>query len=98
MGNSSKKCGTCGQWSVWNQQLEDNCEHCGKPLAIQEIKVRQEIQEREKKMEGYTIEVVKIHPDDNIIVVGIKKIIIGFQLTFMAIMSFLIWLAVTLAG
>jgi len=28
-----KKCPHCGEWSTWNQKLDDPCDHCGKPLG-----------------------------------------------------------------
>lgn len=98
MEKSVKKCPACGQWSKWNQNFEDRCEHCGKLLAPVELKDQEEIQEMAEKNEKFSISLVQIHPDDNFLVAGIKRVIQAFQLVFMGIVSFLVWLATAVAG
>ena len=98
MEKSVKKCPICGQWSRWNQNFEDRCEHCNSLLAPVELKDQEDIQDMAEKNEKFSIQLVTINPDDNLLVAGVKRVIQAFQLTFVAIISFLVWLATAIAG
>lgn len=97
--HSAKKCSFCGQWSHWNQQPTDTCQHCGALLdddtflraAAKEIEKRN----RKKRIE---IDIIQISPNDTLLVRIAKRIVQMLQITFIAIVSFIIWFLTLLAG
>src|SRR5436189_6329940 len=96
---SSRKCPNCGQWSAWNQAPDDKCEHGEGVLDPQGLKNRQEQEEeafRQKK--NLNIALIEIFPYDPPITRFGKRIVQGFQLSLMAIISFIIWVVTVLAG
>jgi hypothetical protein len=95
----TKKCPRCGQWSEWTGNPTDLCEHCGSILDekgfIRQVKEEEEEREEKKK---FDITLIEIYPDDSKPVVFFKRIVQGFQIGFMAILSFILWLIALLAG
>ena len=96
---SSRKCANCGQWSLWNQQPEDLCEHCGAILDPQGLRARK-LQEEEdfRQKQNINIALIEIFPYDSAFTRFWKRIVQGLQITLMAIISFIIWLVTVLAG
>ena len=96
---SSRKCPSCGQWSNWHQSPDDKCEHCGNYLDPQALKARQQREEEEfRQKKNLNIALIEIYPYDSQWTRFGKRIIQGFQLSLMAIISFIIWVVTILAG
>lgn len=95
----TRKCPQCGQWSEWAGNPTDLCEHCGSILDEKGFirRVKEEEREAEEK-KRFDITLIEIYPDDNKVVVILKRIVQGFQIAFMAILSFILWLIALLAG
>lgn len=91
-----KKCPHCQQWSDWDQDIEDTCEHCGQKLSLMEIQRNQKREEErianEQKWMFY------IQKSDPPFMVFLKKAGNLFYTVFMAIMTFLLWLIAALPG
>ena len=99
INTSSRKCSNCGQWSLWNQQPEDLCEHCGAILDPQGLKARQKQEEEDfRQKQNLNIALIEIYSYDSAFTRFWKRIVQGFQITLMAIISFIIWLVTVLAG
>ncbi|WP_034256785.1 hypothetical protein [Adhaeribacter aquaticus] len=95
---SSKKCPNCGQWSDWDQQLTDTCEHCGTLLSNEQLE-RAAAREADKKdRKTLDLDIIEIHPTDSVIVVFYKRIIQALQYSFIAIVTFIVWLLAFIAG
>jgi hypothetical protein len=95
---SSKKCPECREWSDWNQQITDTCQHCGALLSGQEFlhAAAREAEQQENK--GFGIGLIPIHPTDAWPVVVLKRLVQAIQISFVAIVSFIIWFLTMLAG
>lgn len=94
---SSKKCPNCQQWSVWQLQPTDHCEHCGAlldPRALKNAEAREEL--ANQKMPSVLL--VEINPEDGPVTRFFKTIVRGGQLLFAAIMAFLVWLVTAVAA
>lgn len=97
--SSSRKCPTCGQWSAWHQHPDDRCEHCGNALDPQALKARQVREEDEfRQKQHFNIALIEIFPYDSGFTRFWKRIVQGFQISLMAIISFIIWVVTILAG
>lgn len=97
--NSSKKCPNCGKWSRWNQNPTDRCEYCNSildPVAVARQQAREE--RKQEESERFTIDFIKIDPDDPWYINIFKKVGLGIQVVFAAIISFILWLIAVLAG
>ena len=96
---STRKCPACGLWSDWNQNPDDLCQHCGAVLDPQGVRARQ-LQEEEafRQQKNINIALIEIYPYDSAFTRFWKRIVQGFQLTLMAIISFIIWVVTVLAG
>ena len=96
---STRKCPACGKWSDWNQNPDDLCQHCGAVLDPQGVRARQ-LQEEEafRQQKNINIALIEIYPYDSAFTRFWKRIVQGFQLTLMAIISFIIWVVTVLAG
>lgn len=96
---STRKCPHCGQWSAWNQEPTDRCQFC-QHLLDPDAFARQQAQEDRKaeEKERFTVDFIKIDPDDPFFLKFFKRIGLGFQLLFVAIMTFILWLIAFLAG
>ena len=77
----------------------DLCEHCGSILDEKAF-IRQVKEEEEEQAEKnrFNLTLIPIYPEDSRLVVFFKRIVQGFQLAFMAILSFILWLIALLAG
>ena len=95
---SSKKCRYCGEWSEWNQKSTDTCEHCGALLDDEKLlrMAAREAAKNEKK--PYDLAIMQIYPTDSGLVVFFKRIIQVLQFSFIAIVSFIIWVLTLVAG
>jgi hypothetical protein len=95
---SSKKCPGCGEWSDWNEALTDTCQHCGALLSDEAFlrAAAREAEQKEKK--GFEIGLIPIHPGDPWPLVGAKRLVQALQISFVAIVSFIIWFLTLLAG
>ena len=94
---ATRKCPTCGQWSAWHFRPTDTCSFCGAlldPLAAERISEEAARLERDRK--GIKIDLIEIKPEDEGMVRWGKYLVRAVQLSFIAILSFIIWL-VTLA-
>lgn len=77
--------------SAWNASEDDVCELCGSRLTPQ-LTVKQHLTlEKEHS-------ILDIMPDDSLFIVVLKKIGWVFQMIFMAILSFFIWLISIISG
>ena len=97
--NASKKCPHCGQWSRWTQNPTDRCEHCQNildPVAVASQQAREERRQEEKQR--LSIEFIQINPDDPWFTKFYKRIGLGFQVAFVSLISFILWLIALLAG
>lgn len=95
---SSKKCPHCGEWSGWRQLPTDTCEYCGALLDDRTL-LREAAREAElKKKKGLEIAIIQIEPTDSILVKIGKRLIQTIQISFIAIVSFIIWFLTLLAG
>jgi hypothetical protein len=95
----SKKCPHCGQWSVWNHDPDERCEHCHHLLAP-EAQARQQAQEerKEEEKQRFSVDFIKIDPDDHWFLRFFKRIGLGFQIVFVGLVTFFIWLIALLAA
>ena len=94
---SAKKCSVCGQWSNWNMQATDTCEHCG--AILDDAFLRTLTKETElKKKKQIEIDIIQVYPTDSLPVKIGKRIIQTLQISFIAIVSFIIWFLTLLAG
>lgn len=104
MSNDShaiKKCPSCGKYTEWNNQVEDKCQYCGQVLDPRSLHEKLEAEEKEKQARlkfEHPVFWVSIKPDDNPFTVFWKTILRGAQLVYMAIISFLLWVAAVVAG
>ncbi|MHA7129575.1 hypothetical protein [Algoriphagus namhaensis] len=96
MGDSQKKCPNCGQWSSWDRNYDDRCDHCGEYLA-QEEKRRETVKEEEKLRQEKDW-MFRVDPTDNAWIKFWKKAGNLFYVVFMAIMSFIMWVIAALPG
>lgn len=93
---SQKKCPNCGEWSIWTNNYEDRCEHCGEILSPVDLARQQkkEVENIKNEKSG----MFYINPEDS----GIKRFFKNsgnvFYTVFMAIMTFIMWLIAALPG
>jgi hypothetical protein len=95
----TRKCPHCGQWSEWTGEPTDLCEYCG--CLLDEAGFIRQVEEEEREAEEkdrFDFSLIEIYPTDNKFVVFLKRIVQGFQIVFMAILSFFLWLIALLAG
>jgi hypothetical protein len=96
---SSRKCPSCGQWSGWKQHPDDRCEHCGNVLDPKALKARQVREEEELRQKQHlNIALIEIYPYDSGLTRFGKRMVQGFQISLLAIISFIIWVVTILAG
>ncbi|KAA5540364.1 hypothetical protein [Adhaeribacter rhizoryzae] len=95
---SSKKCPHCGEWSEWNQHPTDTCQFCGALLDDRTL-LREAAREAESKnKKQLEIDIIEVYPTDSFFVKIGKRIIQAIQISFIAIVSFIIWFLTMLAG
>ncbi|QNP51690.1 hypothetical protein [Hymenobacter qilianensis] len=94
---ASKKCPHCQQWSAWQHNPTDRCEHCGElldPRAHQSAIQRNELENQKTS----SLILMEIKPEDKGLARFFKTIVRGGQLAFAAILSFIIWVVTVVAG
>jgi endogenous inhibitor of DNA gyrase (YacG/DUF329 family) len=95
----TRKCPQCGQWSEWTGNAADLCPYCGSILDEKGFIRQVEKEEREaEEKKKFNITFIEIYPDDYKLVVFFKREVQGFQIAFVAILSFILWLIALLAG
>ncbi|WP_146153626.1 hypothetical protein [Adhaeribacter arboris] len=97
---STKKCKNCGNWSPWNQQINDTCHFCGHLLDEEAFlaQAKAEAEANEKKPYQINIDLIKIYPTDSFLVKIGKRMVQAVQISFVAILSFILWFLTMLAG
>lgn len=91
-----KKCPHCGEWSKWNKNIEDLCEHCGQPLGGRDLEFHQN---RQKDIQANKEQwIFYIKESDSDFMKGLKKVGNIFYTIYMAIVTFLAWLVAVLPG
>jgi hypothetical protein len=91
-----KKCPHCGNWSSWNQNLKDTCDHCGKSLGGIDLEY-QEIRARDKQANEEQW-IFYIKESDSSFIKAMKKTGNFFYTVYMSIITFLAWLIAALPG
>src|SRR5688500_17904280 len=97
--SGSRKCPSCGHWSPWTQDPHDRCKFCNSvldPAGLKAQEVQEEENTRQKKQINITL--IEIYPEDSAFTRFWKRIVQGFQLTLIAIISFIIWVITMVAG
>jgi hypothetical protein len=95
---SSKKCPGCGKWSDWNKEITDTCQHCGVLLSDRTSFSAAAREAEQQKQKPFDIGIVTIHPHDSWPVVAVKRVVQAVQISFMAVVTFIIWFLTMLAG
>ncbi len=97
---STKKCRNCGNWSPWNQQVNDTCHFCGRLLDEKGFlaKAKSEVEANEKKPYELNFDLIPIYPTDSFLVKLGKRMLQAVQISFIAILSFILWFLTMLAG
>lgn len=98
LSESSKKCAACGQWSSWNMSPTDRCQHCEELLADQSILSAASRKEGNEEKKKFEVGLIEIYPSDAWPVVLVKRLVQVVQISFVAIVSFIIWFLTMLAG
>lgn len=91
-----KKCPHCGQWSNWTTDINDLCEHCGKPLGGRDLEYKEQRDRDTKANEEQWI--FYINETDREFVKGMKKVGNFFYTIYLAIITFLAWVIAALPG
>jgi uncharacterized membrane protein YvbJ len=91
---SEKKCPTCGKWTVWNQDKEDLCTHCGVLLSDFE----QKKEERGEKIRTAPAGIFPVKHNEPLFLKWGKYTINTAHLIFTAVMSFIVWLITFVAA
>lgn len=91
-----KKCPHCGQWSKWNKNLTDTCEHCGQTLGGVDLEYHERRERDTQANEEQWI--FYIHDTDSDLVKILKKTGNFFYTVYISIITFLAWLIAALPG
>ena len=94
--STQKKCPDCSQWTAWNHQLTDKCEHCGEVLDKRALNDLQRFEETERVNVENSFYEPK--PGDNFLMLAVRKATWIANVIYMAIVSFFLWAFTTLAG
>lgn len=98
---SVKKCKNCGNWSPWQQNINDTCHFCGQLLDeeafLAKAKAEADASEDQKRYQ-INLDLIKIYPTDSLVVKLGKRFIQAVQLSFVAVLSFILWVLTLLAG
>ena len=93
--NYTKKCPACQQWSGWQKQPDDRCEHCGELL---DPRTHAEAQQAAAAPPRGGIQLMEIRPEDAGLVWFFKTLVRGGQLLFIAIIGFIVGLVTAIAS
>jgi len=91
-----KKCPNCGQWSKWNQNLRDTCEHCGEILSKVDLEFEEQRAAQKKINEEQWVFYLK--EDDSNFVKKAKKVGDFFYSLYLTIITIIAWLIAALPG
>jgi predicted amidophosphoribosyltransferase len=91
-----KKCPYCGEWSTWNQDLRDTCDHCGKILGGKDLEYQEKRQAQKQANEEQWI--FYINESDNEFIKALKKTGNFFYVIYMAILTFMAWVIAFFPG
>jgi hypothetical protein len=97
---SVKKCKNCGNWSPWQQNINDTCHFCGQLLDEEAFlaKAKAEAEASEDKPYQLNFDLIKIYPTDSFPLKMGKRLVQAVQLSFVAVLSFILWVLTLLAG
>jgi hypothetical protein len=87
---SQKKCPACAQWSNWNQDMNDKCEHCGMVLEHQRAADTRKREEKARRPLTFTRR--KIEPGDSMVQMLYKSIFNWTGAAYFGFLSFMMWL------
>jgi hypothetical protein len=95
--SKERYCKNCGTWGYFEGKIDDRCIYCGNMF---EPKRYQEEADKEVKrvLDPPAIILVKIKKTDNFFVKIFKTVLQGFQLLFVAILTFVLWLVALISG
>lgn len=91
-----KKCPHCGEWSAWNGDMRDACDHCGKPLGGRDLDYQEKRDADTKRNEEQWIFYIK--ESDSEAVKLAKQVGNFFYTIYMGIITFIAWLIAVLPG
>jgi methionyl-tRNA synthetase len=95
----TKKCPSCGQWSLALGSDDDKCQYCGDLLSPPHIQKIQPPPDKKiptfMNSQGFFIQV---NPKDNFIIILGKRIIQVGQAIFLGITTLLVWISIAVAG
>ncbi len=97
---SAKKCKNCESWSPWNQQLNDTCHFCSQLLDEEAFlaQAKTEAEANERKPYGMNMDLNQINPTDSFLVKTGKRFIQAIQISFIAVLSVILWVLTMVAG
>ena len=78
---------------------DGRCKHCGElldPRAFQSRLAQEEIREKEKHR--FRLNLIEIDPSEPFYLRGPKQVVRAIQISFVAVVSFIIWLIVAVAS
>jgi phage FluMu protein Com len=91
------KCPHCKQWTLWNGNINDRCQHCG--VFLEKEAFSDEIEKKIKKQVALENDPFIIKENDSPaiklakrILVFLRKLLYYFQIAFVAFISFILWL------
>jgi phage FluMu protein Com len=91
------KCPYCKQWTLWNGNINDRCQHCG--VFLEKEAFSNEVEKKIKKQVELENDPLIIQVDDSATVkatkralVFLRKMLYYFQIAFVAFISFILWL------
>jgi hypothetical protein len=92
---STKKCPVCQQWSRWQQQAHDRCEHCGELLDP-----RTHAEAQQAAIFGHHFHQLNAtaRRGRGGLVWLFKTMVRGGQLLFIAVIGFIVWLVTAIAS
>ena len=96
-----KKCPNCGKYSEWDNSIHATCNFCGEvldPRTLHKVQVAEEKKKQAQLRFEHPVFWVSIKPTDPPLVKFGKEILRGAQLVYMAVISFLLWVAAVVAG
>lgn len=93
---AEKKCPHCGNWTQWQNQPSDRCEHCNETLDERTVKLQQEW--LDEKREFYEKNFYRIREDDGVFMVIVRKVAMVFHMIFAAITWLIMWVVMSVNG
>ena len=91
---SQKKCPHCGQWTVWNQGMDDTCSHCGHLLSTH----LREKEARAKRIYEAPKGLFPVQATDGLFLRIGKQTLNVTHIAFMALVSFVMWFVTVVAS